>query len=146
MSELSVGDVKMPRRRVLVTGMSGLIGGAVRRRLESEYDLSALNRRSVDGVPCHRADVGDLGAIEPAFRGIDVVVHLAAVARGGAPWADVLAHNVVGAYNVFEASRRGGVGRVVYASSGATVSNCERDFPYSALAEGRYDAVSSWPS
>jgi len=138
--------MKMECRRVLVTGMSGLIGGALRRRLEGQYELSALNRRSLDGVACHRADIADLAAIEPAFRGIDVVVHLAAVARGGAPWAEVLAHNVIGTYNVFEASRRGGVGRVVYASSGATVSNCERDFPYSALAEGRYDAVSSWPT
>ncbi len=134
----------MPRQRVLVTGMSGLIGGAVRKRLEGKYDLSALNRRTVEGVPCHRADIADLAAIEPAFRGIDVVVHLAAIARGGAPWAEVLAHNIVGTYNVFEASRLAGLKRIVYASSGATVSNHERELPYSALVAGRYDDVSSW--
>lgn len=134
----------MPRQRVLVTGMSGLIGGAVRKRLEGKYDLSALNRRSVEGVPCHRADITDLAAIEPAFRGIDTVVHLAAIARGGAPWAEVLAHNIVGTYNVFEASRLAGLKRIVYASSGATVSNHERELPYSALVAGRYDEASSW--
>lgn len=136
--------MKMARRRVLVTGMSGLIGGAVRKRLEGEYELSALNRRRVPGVSCHQADITDLAAIEPAFRGIEVVVHLAAIAHGSAPWQEVLAHNVIGTYNVFEASRRAGVGRVVYASSGATVSNYEREFPYSALVAGRYDDLNSW--
>ena len=32
-----------------------------------------------------------------------------------------------------------GVKRVIYASSGSTVSNCEREFPYNTLVEGRYD-------
>jgi nucleoside-diphosphate-sugar epimerase len=65
-------------RRVLVTGMSGLIGGAVRRRLEGRVALRALNRRVVEGVETHRADIADLEAIGPAFRDVDTVVHLAA--------------------------------------------------------------------
>ena len=52
--------------------------------------------------------------------------------RGGATWEDLLNPNIIGTYNVFEASRRAGVKRVIYASSGSTVSNCERDFPYGA--------------
>jgi nucleoside-diphosphate-sugar epimerase len=131
--------------RVLVTGMSGLIGGVLRTRLAAAHELRALNRGWVEGVPCHQADIADLEAIRPAFDGVDVVVHLAANAHGSAPWADVLQHNVVGTYNVFEAARLAGVKRVIYASSGATVSNCERDFPYSALVSGRYEEVASWP-
>src|SRR5262245_38331624 len=131
------------RQRVLVTGMSGLIGGAVRRRLEGGYDLRALNRGPVAGVPCHRADIADLEAIRPAFEGVDAVVHLAA-AVGHPGWPDVLRKNVIGAYNVFEASRLAGVARVVYASSGATVSNCELDSPYREIAAGRYGGVASW--
>jgi nucleoside-diphosphate-sugar epimerase len=135
----------MPTTTVLVTGMSGLIGSAFRAGLAGRYDLRALNRRPVEGIPCHRADIADLGAIEPAFVGVDVVVHLAAIARSGAPWDDILRHNIVGPYNVFEAARQAGVKRVIFASSGATVSNCEGDFPYSALVTGRYDEVGSWP-
>ncbi|MGH7320771.1 MAG: NAD-dependent epimerase/dehydratase family protein [Candidatus Rokuibacteriota bacterium] len=135
----------MTRQKILVTGMSGLIGEAVRRRLEGRYDLRALNRRPLEGVPCHRADIADLDAIAPAFRDIDVVVHLAAIAQSDARWDDVLRHNVVGTYNVFEAAREAGVKRVIYASSGATVSNYERDLPYSALGAGRYDEVGRWP-
>src|SRR6059036_4181665 len=134
----------MDRPTVLVTGMSGLIGGAVRRQLGARYELRALNRRAVDGVPCHQADIADLAAIEPAFKGVDAVVHLAASVGSSAPFDELLRANVVGTYNVFEAARRAGVRRVVYASSGATVSGYERDMPYRALAEGRYDAAPAW--
>ena len=135
----------MARKKVLVTGMSGLIGGAVRRQLEGKYELSALNRRLIPGVPCHQADITDLEAIQPAFEGKETVVHLAAIVQGSAAWEGVLQHNLIGTYNVFEASRRAGVKRIVYASSGATVSGWEHEMPYQALAEGRYDeAPGSW--
>ena len=132
-------------RRVLITGMSGLIGEAVRRRLDGRWALRALNRRPVAGVETRRADIGDLDAIAPAFRDVDAVVHLAANVQANPPWEAVLRDNVVGTYNVFEAARRAGVKRVVYASSGATVSNIERDEPYAALTAGRYDEVAEWP-
>jgi nucleoside-diphosphate-sugar epimerase len=135
----------MEQRRVLVTGLSGLIGGAVRKELADTCELSALNRRAVDGVPTHRADIAELDAIRPAFAGVEAVVHLAAIAHGGASWEEVLRHNVIGTYNVFEAAREAGVRRVVYASSGATISAYERDQPYSALVAGRYADVATWP-
>ena len=99
----------MAKKKVLITGMSGLIGGIVRERLEGKYTLSALNRRPVEGIECHQADIADLDAIQPAFDGVDVVVHLAANARGGATWEDLLNPNIIGTYNVFEASRQAGV-------------------------------------
>ncbi|MBI1845375.1 MAG: NAD-dependent epimerase/dehydratase family protein [Candidatus Rokubacteria bacterium] len=134
----------MAPHRVLVTGMSGLIGTALRRHLEARYALRALNRRPVAGVVCYQADLADLTAIQPAFDGVDVVVHLAAQ-TGNPPFEEVLRTNVVGTHNVFEAARRAGVNRLVYASSGATVSACERDEPYRALVEGRYaDVKDGW--
>ena len=120
--------------KVLITGMSGLIGGAVRRLLEGRFELSALNRRPVEGVPCHRADIADLDAIRPAFEGVDAVVHLAAAIRGD--WETLLRNNVVGTYNVLEASRQAGVSRVVYASSGSVVSGWEQEEPYQSLVSG----------
>jgi nucleoside-diphosphate-sugar epimerase len=131
----------MSTKKVLITGMSGLIGGVVRKQLEGRYDLRALNRSEVPGVTCHRADIADLEAIRPAFEGVDTVVHLAALARGDATWGEILHHNVTGTHNVFEASRQAGVKRVVFASSGAAVSGWEREEPYKALVEGRYEAV-----
>ncbi|MCZ6474300.1 MAG: NAD(P)-dependent oxidoreductase [SAR324 cluster bacterium] len=133
-------------KKVLITGMSGLIGGALRRQMEGSYELSALNRSEVEGLPCLRASIQDLDAILPAFEGQDVVVHLAAkIDRTEGAWEQLLSHNVIGTYNVFEAARRAGVKRVVFASSGATIAGYEKLEPYKTLAEGRYgDLPDSW--
>jgi nucleoside-diphosphate-sugar epimerase len=131
--------------RILVTGMSGLIGSALRKRLEGRYPLRALNRRELSGVECHRGDIADLDAIAPAFRDVEVVVHLAAAAGGGEPWERIHRDNLVGTYNVFEAARRAGVRRVIFASSGATVTGYEREEPYAALVSGKYDGLTTWP-
>ena len=134
----------MAGRSVLVTGMSGLIGRALRKQLEGRHDLRALNRSAVEGLPCHRADIADLGAIAPAFAGVHTVVHLAAQV-GNPGWEAVQRHNIAGTYNVFEAARQAGVKRVVFASSGATVSGIEADKPYAELVAGRYEGLTSWP-
>ena len=136
----------MAKPRVLVTGLSGLIGRALRKQIEGRVELSALNRSAVDGVPCHRADIADLEAIAPAFEGVDTVVHLAADATSpNPPWPSILNNNVTGTYNVYEAARRAKVKRVVFASSGATVAGIESDPPYRDLVAGRYDGLTSWP-
>ena len=136
----------MAQQHILVTGMSGLIGGVVRQQLEAQYTLSALNRSDVPGINTVQADISDLVAIRPAFEGQDIVVHLAAKAGERYTWEELQQVNVVGTYNVFEAARQAGVKRVVYASSGATISAWERQEPYKAIVEGRYqDAPASWP-
>ena len=129
-------------KRVLITGMSGLIGGLLKDHLQEVggYELTALNRRMVEGVPTTQADIADLDAIRPAFEGQEVVVHLAAY-LGSQDWESQHAGNVVGTYNVFEAAREAGVRRVIFASSGNAIRGFERVPPYSDIAAGRYDRV-----
>ena len=97
------------------------------------------------GVECHLADLGDLDAIQPAFEGVDAVVHLAAASGDDNTPDDILRSNVTGTYHVFEAARLAGVSRVIFASSGATVAGWERDAPWSHLVAGRYDEAKTWP-
>ena len=125
-------------RPILVTGASGLIGGAFLKHVAGKYTVRALNRRAVPGVDTHRADLADLPGIAPAFEGIDTVVHLAAAAGDNHAADVIITANVVGAFNVFEAARLAGVRRVIFASSGATVSGWEREPPLSHLVAGRY--------
>ena len=141
-------------RRVLVTGLNGAVGSAMRPALAERYELSALSRSGVMGLPgerVFRADISDFDAIRPAFEGIDTVVHLAA--DGGvnstdgmnAPWEAMLRNNIIGTYNVLEASRQAGVRRVVLASSGATINGYENESPYRELASGNpAKAPDSW--
>ena len=129
-------------KKVLITGMSGLIGGLLKDHLieQGGYELTALNRSHVDGVNNHQADISDIDAISPAFEGQDVVVHLAAY-LGSQDWEGQHSGNVLGTYNVFEAARRAGVKRVIFASSGNAIRGFERISPYKEIAEGRYDDV-----
>ena len=53
---------------VLITGMSGLIGSALRRELEATTSLTALNRQDVPGVPTTRASLDDYATIFGAFE------------------------------------------------------------------------------
>ncbi len=126
---------------ILITGMSGLIGGAARRRFEPRSRLTALNRSDVPGVTTVSADLSDLDAIRSAFEGQDTVIHLAAKAGDRHTWEDLRDTNVIGTRNVLEAARLAGCKRVVFASSGATVAGWEREEPYRAIVEGRYDDV-----
>ena len=128
--------------KVLVTGMSGLIGGLLRERLEAagDYELSALNRSAVEGVECYRADIADFDAVKAACEGKDVVVHLAAY-LGSDDFEGQLRGNIIGTYNVLEAARLAGVKRVVFASSGNAIRGYERDEPYKSIGAGDYDNV-----
>ena len=47
------------KKKVLVTGASGLIGGLVTKNLASKYDFSALNRRPIEGIPCTQGDIAE---------------------------------------------------------------------------------------
>lgn len=129
--------------RVLVTGMSGLIGTAVRGAMATSHDLAALNRSQVAGVQTTCASVDDLDAIRPAFEGRDAVVHLAAKINDSYGWQALHDTNVVGTRNVFEAALDAGVRRVVFASSGATVAGWELVEPYKSLVAGDYDHLPS---
>lgn len=113
-------------RRVLVTGANGLIGGIVRRHLGGDYALSFLALEPAP-PPSHVGDIRDLATIRPAFAGADAVVHLAAASSVDAPWDHVLADNIAGTYNVFEAAREHGVRKLVFASSNHVVGMYEAD-------------------
>ena len=136
----------MNKKKVLVTGMSGCIGGAVLRHLGQKYDFTALNRRPMEGVRSVTADIRDLASIRPHFDGQDVVVHLAASLGAKTTDKDIIDNNVSGALNVFEAARQAGVKRVVFASSGTIILNYVLDSPWRELESGEYDKLPpTWP-
>ena len=99
---------------VAITGAAGLIGSILSRDLHDEMRLRLFDLRRAAG--CELLDLRDLAAVEAAFAGIDSVIHLGALSTE-APFEAILESNIRGTYNVFEAARRRGVRRVVFASS-----------------------------
>ncbi len=140
---MSTADTN-PHKNILVTGMSGLIGGLSGRELARRgYAVSALNRQDVPGYPTTRASITDLDAIRPAFEGIDCVVHMAAYL--GPSDAAQLSVNIEGTYNAFEAAKDAGVKRFVFGSSGATQMGYEAEEPVLAMVEARYADIPDPP-
>jgi uronate dehydrogenase len=118
-------------KRILIIGAAGQIGIALRQGLRGSYPLIRL----VDVAPLGTAekgeevltaDIRDLAAMEKATAGIDCVVHLAGQSTE-AEWEKVLPLNIEGCYNVFEAARRNGVKRIVFASSNHAIGFHRRE-------------------
>jgi len=105
--------------RVLVTGASGMLGGAVARSLAQRGDDVVLMQRRPSrlDLPERLVDLRDRDAVQSALRGMDGVIHLAAKVNVVGPWADYVAVNVDGTRTLLEAARDAGVGRFVQVSS-----------------------------
>jgi uronate dehydrogenase len=107
-------------RRVLITGAAGGIGSCLRdglRPLVDELVLTDVEPIEPDDKERFvRADLADRDAIAGAAEGMDAVIHLGGIPTE-APFDALLGPNLLGTFNVFEAARRAGVTRVVYASS-----------------------------
>jgi NAD+ dependent glucose-6-phosphate dehydrogenase len=115
-------------KTVLITGASGNLGNKLRRHLQGRYTLRLLDRRPKGKLPITLVDLSTWDeAWAHLFQGVDVVVHLAANAIAHRRWPALIGPNVDAAINVFAASARARVQRVVYASSCGHVMGGYRD-------------------
>lgn len=106
--------------RVAVTGAAGGIGRFVVRELRSAgHQVLPLDRRPSEEVEggVTLLDLADCAATAAALAGTDAAVHLAAVPGPRHPPEEAFDPNLTTTFHLLEAARRGGVGRVVLASS-----------------------------
>jgi uronate dehydrogenase len=110
--------------RVLVTGAAGGIGRMIRPLLRDVYPLVRLSDiveiAPEAGEEFVVADLADLAAVERICAGMDGVIHLGASSVEDR-WEPILNNNIIGCYNLFEAARREGVKRVVFATTNHVV-------------------------
>jgi uronate dehydrogenase len=101
---------------LVVTGVSGNLGGKLVDALRPNYTLRCLDMRSGEG--CITAD---LSSYEDAwarhFEGADTVLHFAGESRPTASWRQVQRGNILATGNVLRAARRGGIRRIIFAST-----------------------------
>jgi nucleoside-diphosphate-sugar epimerase len=107
--------------KVVVTGSSGKAGRAVvATLLEHDYDVHAVDvvAQAESTAPFLLADLTEFGPTLECLAGVEAVVHLAAIPASGIRTEETTFRtNMLSTYNVFEAARVLGLGRVVWASS-----------------------------
>jgi len=106
---------------VVVTGAAGGIGTRLRQLLPAVYpSIRWSDRVRPANLAAHEtfvpADLAVMSEVEAAVDGAQGIVHLGGFSTEG-PWETILQANIIGCYNLFEAARRRGVERVVFASS-----------------------------
>ncbi len=135
---------------ILITGGSGQIGSMLRKRLARPGRILRLLDITPPVSPgldeqVVVASVTDMAAMTEACAGADAVIHLGGVSGEG-PWDRIIEINIQGTYTVFEAARRAGVPRVIFASSNHAVGFTPRSaFPapdYAFPAPDTYYGVS----
>jgi uronate dehydrogenase len=126
---------------VLITGSQGRIGRVLSQGLqEAGMELRLFDRKRGEPDEVVVGDLSDLALLESVMQGVDFVVHLAGIPEE-APFEDLLENNVRGTYHVFEAARRTGVRRVVFASTNHVIGFHDAAEVIDETAEPRPDTV-----
>lgn len=108
--------------RLLLTGAAGGLGKVLRERLRPYADVLRLSDVATlataqgsfeETVPCNLADKA---AVDALVAGCDAIVHLGGVSVER-PFEEILEANIKGVFHIYEAARKHGVKRVVFASS-----------------------------
>ena len=123
--------------KIVVTGATGFVGSNVVNKLKDHGDISVVARNISkaqalfkDSVKIYKGDVLNYYSLLDAFRGQDVVVHIAGLIKSFNVnrFYNV---NTIGTKNVAKAARDAGVKRVIYLSSLAARGPSETMSPVS---------------
>jgi len=132
-------------QRLLLTGAAGGLGKVLRERLKPFAPTLRVSDREGLGeagageevVIC---ELGDRDAVHELVRGVDAVLHFGGISLE-AKFDAILESNIVGTFNIYEAARRHGVKRVVFASSNHVTGYYRQDETIDAAAPMRPDGL-----
>lgn len=111
-----------PFNRLLLTGAAGGLGQILRQALQAHANVVRASDISPMAPPagaheevvtCNLADKAGVLALA---AGADAIVHLGGISTERA-FEEILQANIVGTFHIYEAARKHGIGRVVFASS-----------------------------
>ena len=141
MSTADTTTLRFPR--LLLTGAAGGLGRVLRPRLKLMCDTLRVSDigdlgSAAAGEELQAAALQDRAAVLALRDGVQAVVHLGGVSTEQ-PFDLILQANIVGVYNLYEAARRHGTRRIVFASSNHVTGFYRQDEVIDAKAPMRPD-------
>ncbi|MFT3663416.1 NAD-dependent epimerase/dehydratase family protein [Piscinibacter sp.] len=116
--------------RVLVTGAAGLLGRFVVDELLSRgHQVRGFDRRAGKAdIEWQVADVTDPAEVRKAVKGMEAVLHIAAVPNiWSGDGQTIMRVNTLGTYTVLDAAEAEGIGRIVFCSSDSVAGYTVRE-------------------
>ncbi len=129
--------------KVFITGATGFIGGRLTEKLVSENHSVTLLVRNISSaafpqdqqITLVNGDLSDKPALMEGMKGCDWVFHLAAYAKPSYKDPSVVTRiNVEGTVNVFRAALESNVRKVIFTSTGGTMSYSHDGKPVDELS------------
>lgn len=134
-----------PFNRLLLTGAAGGLGKVLRETLRPYANILRLSDISemVPATGSHEeiqiCDLADKHAVHQLVEGVDAIVHFGGVSVER-PFEEILGANISGIFHIYEAARRHGVKRVIFASSNHVIGFYRQDETIDASAGRRPDS------
>ena len=124
--------------RILLTGAAGMLGKVLRQKLSGWQDCLRLSDiadlgDAGPGEEVTPRDLADLEAVQRLVDGCDMIIHLGGQSTEST-FDRILDANIRGTYNIYEAARKAGVTRILFASSNHVIGFHERETRLDAQA------------
>lgn len=129
--------------RLLLSGAAGNLGRELRPRLKAVCETLRVSDIAPLGVAAAgeevvQLDLADQAGVMALLQGVQAVVHLGGLSTEHA-FEQILPANIVGTYHVYEAARRAGTKRIVFASSNHVTGFYRQDQTITPLMPPRPD-------
>lgn len=131
--------------RILLTGAAGGLGKVLRATLRPYAatlrlsDIAPMAPAEGDHEEVIVCNLADKAAVDALVEGVDAIVHLGGISTEHA-FEEIIEANIRGTYHLYEAARRHGVRRIVFASSNHVIGFYRQHEHIDALAPRRPDS------
>ncbi|MEL7559227.1 NAD(P)-dependent oxidoreductase [Stutzerimonas chloritidismutans] len=134
-----------PLNRLLLTGAAGGLGKVLRETLRPYAkiirlsDIAPMDARTGDYEEVVQCNLADKAAVHALCEGVDAIVHFGGVSVER-PFEEILEANIKGVFHIYEASRKHGIKRVIFASSNHVIGFHKQTETIDASAPRRPDS------